>query len=134
MATDPIRRAERIARPALADAAKRLRDVPGFPRRPGRPRKVPLGHVSGTPAVEGSTNAQVSREAVDSRSIAPRLLDLRAAAQYLAVSPWTIRDLEAAGTLRRVRVPLAGHAELRRVLFDRLELDALVDRWKEPQR
>jgi hypothetical protein len=36
--------------------------------------------------------------------------------------------------LRRVRVPLPGHGELRKLLFDRLELDDLVDRWKEPRR
>jgi len=37
--------------------------------------------------------------------IAPRLLDLDAAATYLGVSPWTVRDLEAAGVLKRVRMP-----------------------------
>lgn len=36
----------------------------------------------------------------------PRLLDVQAAAQYLSVSVWTIRDLETAGELKRVRLPL----------------------------
>lgn len=61
----------------------------------------------------------------------PRLLDVEAAARYLGVSPWTIRDLEAAGTLTRVRVPLSGRRELRKLLFDRADRDRLIDLWKE---
>jgi hypothetical protein len=62
-------------------------------------------------------------------ALCPRLVDLEGAAGYLSVSPWTIRDLEAAGTLRRVRIPL-GRGELRKLLFDRQDLDRLVDAWK----
>jgi hypothetical protein len=40
---------------------------------------------------------------------------------------WTIRDLEAAGELHRVRLSV-GRIEVRRLLFDRRELDRLVDR------
>lgn len=58
-----------------------------------------------------------------------RLLDLADAGRYLGVSPWTIRDLEAAGTLKRVTIPI-GSKELRKILFDRADLDALIDRWK----
>jgi excisionase family DNA binding protein len=58
--------------------------------------------------------------------VAPRLLDLGGAAAYLAVSPWTVRDLEAAGTLKRVRVPTGGG----KLLFDRADLDRLVEAWK----
>lgn len=60
---------------------------------------------------------------------AARLLDVDDAAAYLGVSPWTIRDLEAAGTLKRVRVPLRG-SELRKLLFDRADLDRLIEMWK----
>ena len=63
----------------------------------------------------------------------PRLFDLAGAARYLAVSPWTIRDLEHGGVLRRVRVPLPNNGELRKLLFDRADLDELVARWKEPR-
>jgi excisionase family DNA binding protein len=64
-------------------------------------------------------------------SCPPRLLDLEAAAAYLGgVSPWTIRDLIANGTLKRVRVPLPNGGELRRVLLDREDLDELVRTWK----
>lgn len=88
----------------LAAAAERLRG------RPGRPRK----RVETAPL-----------------TIEPRLLDLEAAALYLGVSSWTVRDLEAAGTLRRVRVPLPNGGELRKLLFDRQDLDLLIERWKD---
>jgi excisionase family DNA binding protein len=61
----------------------------------------------------------------------PRLLDVDAAASYLGVSSWTIRDLDAAGVLPRVRVPLPNGGELRRLLFDRADLDRLIDVWKD---
>jgi excisionase family DNA binding protein len=67
--------------------------------------------------------------AVAPASVAARLLDVDAAAAYLGVSPWTVRDLEAAGTLKRVRVPLRG-GELRKLLFDRADLDRLIEAWK----
>ena len=74
---------------SLTAAAGRLRNVPGFPRRPGRPRKAP-------PAEPAQTSANPPR----------RLLDLKATATYLGISGWSVRDLEAAGVLHRVRVPL----------------------------
>ena len=61
----------------------------------------------------------------------PRLLDLHATAAYLGVSEWTIRDLEGAGVLPRVRLPLPNHKELRKILFDVHDLDRLIDTWKE---
>jgi hypothetical protein len=61
----------------------------------------------------------------------PRLLDLDGSAAYLAVSPWTVRDLEAAGTLKRVRIPLPNNGELRKLLFDREDLDRLIAIWKD---
>jgi hypothetical protein len=41
-----------------------------------------------------------------------------------------VRDLIAAGTLARVRIPLPNGGELRRVLLDREDLDRLVAGWK----
>lgn len=63
-------------------------------------------------------------------TVPPRLLDLESSARYLGVSPWTVRDLVANGTLVRVRIPLPGGDDLRKVLLDREELDRLVARWK----
>ncbi len=59
-----------------------------------------------------------------------RLFDVREAAAYLGVSPWTLRGLEAVGAVPRVRVPLPGGGELRKLLFDVRDLDRLVDAWK----
>jgi hypothetical protein len=42
-----------------------------------------------------------------------------------------VRDLEANGTLKRVRIPLPNGGELRKLLFDRADLDRLVEAWKE---
>lgn len=66
-----------------------------------------------------------------SSSLAPRLLDVDRAAVYLSLKPGTIRGLVHGGVLRRVRIPLPDHGELRRVLLDRADLDRLVDAWKE---
>lgn len=101
----------------LAAASDRLREVPGFPGRPGRPRKSP-------------GEGPAPRDAPASVAVVSRLLDVETAAAYLGVSPWTVRDLEAAGTLARVRVPLPGGRELRKLLFDRADLDRLIDVWK----
>jgi hypothetical protein len=59
------------------------------------------------------------------------LLDLDATAAYLGVSPWTVRDLQATGVLPRVRVPLPNGGELRKLLFDKTDLDCLVENWKD---
>ena len=113
MASKPVRN---TAAP-LAGASARLRDVPGFPHRRGRPTtREPSEDVAAAAAVSPA-------------SVAARLLDVAATAAYLGVSPWTIRDLEAAGTLKRVCVPLRG-SELRKLLFDRADLDRLIEMWK----
>jgi hypothetical protein len=62
--------------------------------------------------------------------LCPCLLDLGATAADLGVSAWTVRDLEAAGTLKQVRVPVAGGGDLRKLLFDRQDLDRVVEAWK----
>ena len=111
----------------LAAASARLR------RKPGRPKKehsasITGGAHPGTPRSNNSNAGAVAYEAVG--HIPPRLLDLKAAAAYLGVSPWTVRDLEANGTLRRISIPLGAGRDLRKLLFDRQDLDQLVDSWK----
>lgn len=99
----------------------------------GRPRKS--GHVPGTSPAQGPENSEAKGRALARLPVAPvppRLLDLDDTADYLAVSPWTVRDLEAKGILRRVRVPLP-NGELRKLLFDREDLDHLVTLWKDQQ-
>lgn len=93
-------------------------------RRPvGRPRK---------PRPEPDPGAQRGPvRCLTVAAVPPRLLDLDATAAYLGLSPWTIRDLEGQGILRRVRVPVP-NGELRKLLFDREDLDHLVTLWKDP--
>jgi hypothetical protein len=114
----------------LAAAAERLR------RRPGRPKSVRDGEsaearqtraLPSTPARSAACEGAVPALC----PISPRLLDLSTAAAYLGVSAWTVRDLETGGVLSRVRVPLPGGGELRKVLFDREDLDHLITRWKD---
>lgn len=89
----------------LADAAERLRG------KPGRPRKL--------------------RPEVEPVMVPPRLLDVAGAASYLCVSQSIVRNLVTAGLLRRVRIPTRNNGELRKLLFDRADLDRLIETSKE---
>ncbi len=108
------------------------------------------GHNSGTEGAESRANCGVQRRALARQAtaqvgaIAPRLLDLSNAARYLGISEWTLRDMEHARLLPRVRLPMpadvqkrprsgrsAGSGELRKLLFDREDLDKLIESWKE---
>jgi hypothetical protein len=63
--------------------------------------------------------------------LVPRLLDLHVSAGYLGLSEWTVRTLEQQGILKRVRVPLPNHGEVRKLLFDKSDLDQLIEAWKD---
>lgn len=66
-------------------------------------------------------------------SVVPRLLRREAAAAYLAISVSTLDALRSRGYLREVRPPSTRHHDERgrTPLFDRIDLDRLVDSWKE---
>src|ERR1043165_7439662 len=113
--------------------------------KPGRPRngdmgifrKPDHGHNSGTPMQEGqarSGNDDSAQVQITVAPVSPRLVDLHTAAGYLGLSQWTVRELEAAGIVPRVRVPLPHAGELRKLLFDRTDLDRLIDSWKDVSR
>jgi hypothetical protein len=111
----------------LAAASMRLR------RKLGRPRKEVPGSLAPDKASDGERGRDPGRRTVVYEAVShilPRLLDLKGAAAYLGVSPWTIRDLEANGMLRRVNVPSGQGRDLRKLLFDRQDLDHLVEAWK----
>lgn len=55
-----------------------------------------------------------------------RLVGVADAAAYLGLSTWSVRRLVDNGHLRRVRLPL-GKADCRRLLFDRIDLERLVE-------
>ncbi len=106
--------------------------------KPGRPRKLlpspDEGHNAGTATQEPRDSRVDQGGALATQAVAPvapRLLDLHATARYLTVSKWTVRDLEAAGTITRVRIPLPNDGELNKLLFDRLELDRRIETWKD---
>ena len=138
----------------LADASRRLRDVPGFPRRPGRPRKhVANGHVSGQaehavsqPRVVPSENRHsesagvrqapvvaIERQAGAVVTVAPALLSLTDAGRYLGgLSVRVVQTYITSGLLTPVHLPATrGGRHLSRVLLERGELDALVARSKD---
>jgi hypothetical protein len=81
------------------------------------------------------------RPAVSAAFVAPgpRLLDRDAAAAYLSISVDTLDRLLQSGALHVVRLPvqrdrktgLGVRGTTRRILLDRHELDALVDRCRE---
>lgn len=120
----------------LTAASARLRGRPGRPRKPGSaeaPQAPALSQGHGNP-LQARRSASVAANVpgnVPVAALIPRLLDLPATSAYLGVSAWTVRDLEAAGVLCRVRVPLPNGGELRKVLFDREDLDRLIAAWKE---
>lgn len=71
-------------------------------------------------------------------TVAPtaRLLNLRAAADYLGLSYWTMRDLVNAGMLPVVRFPVPRAKDgrtIRRVLIDSADLDRLIEQNKETE-
>ena len=63
--------------------------------------------------------------------IHPRLLSEKNSATYLDISVDSLRVMVDAGRLRRVQLPGEDGKELRRRLFDRNDLDKLVDQCKD---
>lgn len=64
----------------------------------------------------------------------PRLLDIASAARYLGgISTWTVRLYVAKGHLPRVVLPSVKHRGEggRRLLFDRRDLDAFIERRRQ---
>ena len=107
----------------LAAASERLRG------KTGRPRKD--GHVAGIAPAEVGVGKGPRWSALALSAIVPCLMSLEQAALYIGLSPWTVRDLIANGTLARVKVPLMNGKELRRLLIDKEDLDRVIEGWKE---
>jgi hypothetical protein len=109
------------------------------------------GHSPGTVAPESLAAQGHQQRAFDGQSAAPsrlkatvaawpRLLSIEQAAQYLGVSYWTVREFINDGSIKAVPLPRPDTLRqrerrslgdtVRRLLIDRLDLDALVDTWK----
>ena len=90
----------------------------------------PLYRVVPCPATPASDE---NRKGTPS-NLAPRLLNVQQAADYLSVSFWTMRDYVLAGFVPTVQLPALRAREgarqkpsLRRVLIDRADLDAFIE-------
>lgn len=110
--------------------------------KPGRPRsgdsgifgKPESGHSTGTATMKPRTQSgpgDGTTATLTVVQIGPRLLDLHGSAGYLGVSGWTVRTLEQQGILKRVRIPLQNQSEVRKLLFDKQDLDQLIQVWKD---
>ncbi len=142
----------------LAAASRRLRDVLGFPRRVGRPRKPPANGDSRGDSGAGASQPPSAQEqnaplqsALASQATAqepkkpspgdvatlwPRLLNLAGACRYLSLGQDVVLELHRAGLLPRVHIPAPvtdrrQGGEIRRLLFDRLELDRQIEAWRD---
>ena len=73
---------------------------------------------------DGQLDSRRARNAPAIEPLVPRLLGVESAGRYAGVSSWTIRSWIASGRLRQVDL------KLRRVLVDRADLDALIERGK----
>jgi hypothetical protein len=114
--------------------------------RPGRPRKRPNGDKTVTPAPPPSPEPCMNggREgrrtpAVQAGALLPRLLSIPAAACYLSLSEDTVLELLQAGIFQRITVPAPltpkrrGGA-IRKVLVDRVQIDAAIASWSASSR
>jgi len=142
----------------LAAASERLRDVPGFPKRAGRPRKA-IAPPAPPPAprlrelssrnsalAEPAAPPLVNQDDDDEKTPAPRapalpprLLGPRDAGTYLGTSAWSVRKLVERGDLRLVKLPglepgrktrKGGRRCGGRWLIDVRDLDALIEKAK----
>ena len=107
----------------LAAASKRLR------RSPGRPRTVRLDGGSGGRGVQGAPPEAAPVAAPDGHfatTLPPRGLPLALAAQYSGIPVRRLWTYIAEGRLRPIRPP-----GMRRVLLDRVDVDALLEGSKE---
>jgi len=105
----------------FAAASRRLRG------QPGRPRKAPAGHNAVRPQAGASPNSALDRRSLAQQSsVSPRLLTMRQAAEYVAVSYWTVRGWVESGKLSPVRL---GERLIR---IERADLDRLIETRKEP--
>ncbi len=95
------------------------------------PSYIPPNRTSQLPENNKKVKGRTLAHTATVGEIQPRLLDLEATAAYLGIKPWTVRELEWKGILPRVRIPNGKGGELRKLLFDRDDLDVLIRRWKD---
>jgi hypothetical protein len=82
------------------------------------------------PETIGSHNKGNQAREATAPVLGARLIGVEDVAAYLGTSTWTVRRLMDGGHLKRVVLPL-GRKDCRRLLFDKLDLERLVDSWKD---
>jgi len=105
-------------------------------RRPDIAQDPISGHCPGMSIPEIQARSRPTTRATDIQTDAPRarLLDLKSAGAYLGVSYWTMRDLVFAGVIPSVKIPCPRTGDgraIRRILVDRRDLDAFIEKNKE---
>ena len=102
----------------LSAASHRLRG------RPGRPRTRPVSHGPRHGARQVPVQVEPVERPQNPQSLERgRLLSLKGAASYLGVSDWTLRKLMVERDVVPIRLP-----GVCRLLFDRADLDRLIER------
>ena len=103
-------------------------------------KKAHDGHSVGTVTLQVAESKEDKDSKPDVKSVVPcgtnvpRLLDLNAAACYLGVSYWTMRDYIFTGVIPKVTLPHPTNPNgrvLRRTLIDKEDLDEFIERHKE---
>ena len=85
-------------------------------------RVVPTEIASASPSPTKSSPKKITLP-VAAHGVVPRLFNVKEAAHYLGTSVWTVRQL---GYERKLPGIKLGH----KILFDRVDLDAFVQRMK----
>lgn len=113
----------------IAEARRGLNSTLTGPRqRPGRkPSRPTEARANGESTVRATARARIQRGSeprpqVQQTLALPRLLTCRQAAAYLALSYWKLREMAVEGHVRSVALP-----GVKRRLFDRADLDALIE-------
>ena len=108
----------------LANASRRLR------RPPGRPRRALTGAPTPGCSIQGATSAPAPDAGIGgvfAGTLPPRGLSVEAGARYLGVSKREFYRFIERRLVRPIRLP-----QCRRVLVDRIQLDALLTAHQEP--
>jgi len=116
---------DRISDLPLAEASRRLR------RPPGRPRRVTAGASTIGSDIQRAASEPASGAVIGAdfaATLPARGLPLTVAAVYSGVPVRRLWAYIATGVLQPIRPP-----GCRRVLVDRLDLDRLLESWKQPR-
>src|SRR5262245_10292316 len=136
----PIRPHQRYCRPTCRITAFHQRQQTGelvAETEGNHVRTIPSSRLTDGHALRQGMPAAAGGSHRDSAHPPPRLMNLHEAASYIGVSYWTMRDWVVAARIPVVRLPplrpkegARPRTDFRRVVIDRADLDAFIDRCK----